>query len=366
MLKRLFVYDRLFSSLLVVLLTSVFLIMFYGLDLYYQFSKIDDNIQCIKYTEQYDYGIRFSPELFTANGRVPFKKGIVIYRTFFPMGDSAFNHNNIDILWEQNEPLLEQIEYNSGYDSLRGVGEHLCVLSDKWKKSIIVKENEEFIDILGTEFKVIGYFAPLLIDGSDERCLIIGDSLTPEELCRIAVFTDGQFIYKSASYSGIMEDFENWLQNYSLSENINFELAIDMVMDSNISIAKMYEGYAKKIFVALSIFCIINTFYLSFVWGKKKEKTLVIKKIYGYSNRYLVKDMLKEIALFELISIASAGLITLIYEIAFRNLSEWTSILIKGMPIVIAVISCITVVYLISQIIWIIRSQPVDVLRFSE
>jgi len=366
MLKRLFIHDRLFSTLLVILFTSVFLIMFYGLDIYFQFSNIEANIERIKYAEQYDYGIRFDSDMFMEKGRVPFGRGNIIYRTFFPIGDSALYHDNVDIMWEQNEPVLETINYKYGFDSLKGTELHLCVLGDKWRKKVSVRGDDEFIDILGIEFKVIGYFEPILLDNSDERCLIVGDSVSLDELNRLAKFEDGQFVYKSVTYVGVMEDFENWIHNYSLEENTNLMMPTDMVMDSNIYIARLYEGYAKKIFGALSIFCVINTFYLSYVWGKKKQKTLMIKKVFGYNNRYLAKDMLEEIAVLELISLGVAGVVTFFYEIFFRSLSEWVSILAKGMLIAVIVIVSITVIYLLSQIVWVLRSQPVDVLRNSE
>ena len=69
MIKRLFVNDRLFSVLLMILFVSVFLIMFYGLDLYYQFSKIQENVDNIKYKEEYDYGIRFEGDMLLKNGK---------------------------------------------------------------------------------------------------------------------------------------------------------------------------------------------------------------------------------------------------------------------------------------------------------
>lgn len=75
---------------------------------------------------------------------------------------------------------------------------------------------------------------------------------------------------------------------------------------------------------------------------------------------------LREIAVLELISLGVAGAVTFFYEIFFRSLSEWVSILAKGMLIAVIVIVSITVIYVLSQIVWVLRSQPVDVLRNSE
>ena len=79
-----------------------------------------------------------------------------------------------------------------------------------------------------------------------------------------------------------------------------------------------------------------------------------------------VDYMLEEIAVLELISLGVAGVVTFFYEIFFRSLSEWVSILAKGMLIAVIVIVSITVIYVLSQIVWVLRSQPVDVLRNSE
>ena len=366
MFKRLFFHDRLFSILIVIMFTAIFLIMFYGLDIYYQFSSIKDNIDKIRYTEEYDYSLIFDTQLFDENGLVTFGKGNIIYRTFFPMGDSVLNQDNVDILWEQNEPVLEQINYIQGYSSLYDVTHPSCVLGNKWRKIVESRENGQIIDILGIDFIVIGYFEPLMIDDSDERCLIIGGSLNSDELKKIANFSDGQFVYKSAMYSGVEVSFKNWILNYSLEENVNLMMNRDMVMDSNIIMTQIYEGYATKIFAALAVFCIINTFYLSYVWGKKKQKALMIKKVFGYSNLLLTKDMLGEIALLEALSLGIACLVTFVYDIAFRTIPEWIPMLIKGMPIVGIVIIGFAIIFLISQIFWVVKNQPVEILRNIE
>lgn len=366
MIKRLFLHDRLFSILILIQFTSIFLIMFYGLDLYYQFSSIKDNIDKIRYAEEYDYSLAFDTQLFDEKGRVAFGKGNIIYRTFFPMGDSVLNQDNVDILWEQSEPVLEQINYIQGYSLSDDITTPSCILGNKWKKIVESGKNGQYIDILGIEFNVVGYFEPLMIDDSDERCLIIGDSLTDNELKKIANFNDGQFIYKSAVFSGIEASFKNWILNYSLEENVNLMMNRDMVMDSNIIATQIYEGYAKKIFAVLAVFSMINTFYLSYVWGKKKQKSLMVKKVFGYSNRLLVKDILGEIAVLEVLSFGLACLVTFIYEIAFRSLTEWLSIILKGMPIVVIVIIVFTAIYLVSQMFWVVKAQPVEILRNNE
>ena len=365
MIRRLFVNDRLFSVLLMILFVSVFLIMFYGLDLYYQFSKIQENVDNIKYKEEYDYGIRFEGDMLLKNGKVPFGKGNIILRGEFPIGNSILNQDMVDILWEQNEPILEKISYNKGF-SLDSIDKPSCILGDVWRKSIKEREDGGFIDILGMEFRVIGYFEPLMIDESDDRVLILGDSLSNIELYNIAGFDCNIFVYKSISFSNIMKDFEEWIRNYSLEENINYRMNKDMVLDSIIIEAKTYNGYAKKIFAALSAFCIINMFYLSYVWGKKKQKSLMIKKIFGYNMIYIAKDMLGEIGLLELFSLIVSFMITFVYEVFLGDLKEWGAIIFKGMPIVVIIVFGMGLINIFSQLLWVLRSQPVDVLKTNE
>lgn len=367
MIKRIIKNDSLFSLFLLVLFTIVFCIMFYALDIYYQFSNIKDIDESVKYKVIFEYSLHINSG-FEEKIETPFlRKGNIFLRISTPIGESAFNSDPVDIIWEQNESILEPIDYIEPYHEKYEFKTPSCVIGEKWRSQVTKTDKGEQIEILGVKYNVIGYYKPLMIDGTDDRCLILDSGLSLKDKYQFIKFEDLiHFIYKSNESDLKIDEFYDWLQQFTNDDEISFQSNYDGVWNSYVGLSRIYEGVANKIFTFLSLLCSIILFYLSYVWGKRKQYSFMIKRVMGYSIFLLSKEILSEIIFLEFIAIFISGLFTFIYEVIFNNISEWLLIIKNGIIVIICNIIILSFICLVSNLIWCYKQQPIDILKNKE
>lgn len=326
MLNRLFKYNRVFSILFLLSLFVSFIIMYYGLDLNRQLVQVS----AVREESIYQYGYVvtgiFREDLIHPNDIKDgsMSGGNIIFRCDGPIGEGVINVDAIDILWTQNEELLESVKYEEYYLTGTDISAPKCIIGDAWKKDTYVIDGIRYIKVFKIECCVIGEYESNTFTGRDERCLVLKDSLSPDELDKL-VFNTGSIcvIYKS-NVSDETESFTEWTHTFLQEDpfhEYNMENAI-YVSVGEAPFAKFISLY-QKVYICMLTLCFINCAFLAYFWGGIHVYEYMLKRTLGYGKLRLFIDILSQFALFEAISLGAAFVLTGGYELIFGNIITW-------------------------------------------
>jgi len=369
MFRRMMTSKRLFTWLFIISFVSVYIVMFYGLELLQKYKDIDSNLNAVNYREAYTYVLEYNPNVtnIKSGNLAGFGMGNICYEVEIPVGDSSLTLHQVHLIWEQNEALQEKINYTINEQSDDLIDYPSCILGDYWKNKVIEEDGYKYISILGKNYRVVGFFEPVVFENSDDRCFILGDSLSFEEKTEFISYEwICQFIYLSAEKRGVQTEFAEWLRQFSKTENISDISAYADMYFYYKSTVSLYAGIAQIVFGVIGIFCVVNAGFLAYVWGKRHQYEFMIKRIYGYKKIKLVVEMLSEIAIYKVFSVLIAFVLSVVYEAIGGNVGNWFRALINGFVYVAIVFIGFIIVLTALSSLTIINMPPVNVFKTAE
>ena len=372
MLNRLFKYNRFFSELFLLSFFVSFIIMYYGLNLNRQLVQVSE----VREQSIYKYGCIVSGgiteevvSLYDFKERM-MPGGNIIFGCSGPIGKGVINTDDIDILWAQNEELLEPVKYEDYY--LKGDVDVLdapkCIIGDAWEDETYVIDGIRYIQIYKIESCVIGEYVPNTFTGYDERCLVFKDSLSQEELDKL-IFSHGSIrvVYES-NLSDETGQFREWVRTFLQEENI-YEMEIETDMWASMMDIFGFSHYIslyKKIYMCILVMCFINCTFLAYFWGKTHMYEYMLKRTLGYGKIRLFLDIISQFALLEVISLTVVLILTCGYELLCGNIVTWYDNIGLGFMQMVLIFVVFGVALSAFPMIPVMKLKPADILKNTD
>lgn len=368
MLKRLFKYNRFFSALFLLSFFVSFIIMYYGLDLNRQLAWVSEVREESVY--RYRHGVRgiFAEDVRNSND---IKEGMtsggnIIFRCSGPIGEGVINTDSINILWAQNEELSEPVKYEDYY--LNGNADVIsvpkCIIGDAWEDETYVRNGIRYIKIFQIESCVIGEYVSNNFTGEDERCLVLKDSLSQEQLDKIVFDTEGTCVIYESNLSDETELFMKWLHTFFTEENFyELEMETDVGDSSGESRFTVFMSMYQKVYWGMLILCFTNCAFLAYFWGDMHIYQYMLKRTLGYGKLRLLADIIFQFALYEGIALGAALLLTCGYELLRGNIVVWYENIRLGFLQMMLIFVLFGVVLSAFPMIPVMRLKPAGILK---
>ena len=326
MIKRLFKSNRFFSVLFLLSFFVSFIIMYYGMDLNRQLVQVSAVKEGSEYEYSYVISGSFSDDIGSTDdirdGMMP--DGNMIFRCNGPIGEGVINTDTIDILWAQNEELAEAVKYEDYYlnSAVSSISAPKCIIGDAWENETYVVDGIRYIQIYKIESCVIGEFVSDTFSGLDERCMVLKESLSREELDKLVFDTSYiRVIYESNRSDGI-ERLREWAHTFLKEESIQEE-DTDAWTSSVELTYSLYMSLYKKIYIGMLVLCFVNCAFLAYFWAETHFYEYMLKRTLGYGKLRLFMDITAQFALYAVISLGTALLFTCGYELLCGNIVKW-------------------------------------------
>lgn len=306
MLNRLFKYNRFFSVLFLLSFFVSFIIMYYGLDLNRQLIQVGT----VREESVYKYGYmvtgNFAEDVVNLNDIKDeiVSDGNIIFRCGGPIGEGVINTDVIDVLWTQNEELLEPIKYEDYYIYSETISAPKCIIGDAWEGDTYVIDGIRYIKIFQIETCVIGEYVSNSFAGEDERCMVFKDSLSQEELDKLIFDRDYIHVIYESNFSDGTELLREWTRTFLQEENYyEEELENDVWAPTDGYTFSMFMSLYKKVYIGMLILCFINCAFLAYFWGEIHIYEYMLKRTLGYGKLRLLMNIISQFAIFEVISL---------------------------------------------------------------
>lgn len=328
MLKRVFSYNKFFSTLFLMSLFATFIIMYYGLNLNRQFIQVSKTRRESVYGFGRKYIGTFAEDIVCTSDieDARFKEGNIIFRCDGPVGEGVINTNAIDVLWLQNEELLEPIRYEKYYldKSINEYGCPKCIIGDAWMNEVYIIDGIKYIKVFQIESIVIGQFETNNFQGEDERCLVFREGFSKEELDKIIFSTGGTCIIYESNTSDDAENVTKWVNSLMPQEQYNEkEMSQNIWASSDGYAFSVLMGLYQKVYWVMIVFCYLNCMFLVCFWGDEHMYEFMLKRTMGYSKQKLFQDIILQLYLYELIALCAAMVVMFVCELFRKDVSIW-------------------------------------------
>lgn len=371
MLKRLFKYNKFFSVLFLLSFFVSFIIMYYGLDLNRQLTRVGQ----VRTKSVYRYGSKvsgdFMEDVDNSNDIKEGKNlgGNIIFGCEGPVGEDVGKRDDINILWSQNEELLEPVKYEDYY--LNGDADAIsapkCIIGDAWKNETYLINGIRYIKIFRIESCVIGEYVSNNFAGEDARCLVFKDSLSQEELDKIIFDTDYiRVIYESSLFDETAS-FIEWVHTFLSEEHFQEEgLETDIWTSSDGYQFSLFMSMYQKEYFGMLVLCFINCAFLSYFWGDTHIYENMLKRTLGYGKLRLLMDTILRFALYEAAAMCAALLVTCGYELLCGNITVWYENISLGFMRMVLIFAVFSVALSAFFIIPVMKLKPADILKNTD
>lgn len=365
MLNRLLKYNRFLSLLFLLSFLVSFIIMYYGLDLNRQLIQVSTVRESSVYKYAYRVTGDFSEDIqISSLLEETISDGNVIFRCEGPIGKGVTNTDAIDVLWVYNEELSETVKYEDYYLNNDTISAPQCIIGDAWEKDTYVVDGIRYIKIFQIESCVIGVYASNTLVGLDERCLVLKDSLSPEELDKIIFDTGGASVIYQSNLSDNIELFREWTHTFFQEETFHEEeMEKDVWSSSDGQTFSMFMSLYQKIYIGMLFLCFINCAFLAYFWGGMHLYEYMLKRTLGYGKIRLFMDIVSQFALLEVSSLAVVLVLTCGYELLCGNIVIWYENIALGFMQLVLVFAIFGVALSAFPMISVIKQKPADVLK---
>lgn len=369
MLNRLFKYNRFFSVLFFLSFFVSFIIMYYGLDLNRQFIRVRE----VRAESVYKYGYMvmgsFEKDIINSKDIKEEKVtgGNIIFRCDGPVGEGVINTDTIDVLWTRNEELPEPVKYEDYYLSGDTISAPKCIIGDAWREETYVIDGIRYIKVFQIECCVIGEYVSNNFAGEDERCLLFGDNLSPEELDKIVFDTGGTCVIYKSNLSDERELFREWARTFLKEDNIcEEEIENDMWFSMDGYTFSIFMSLYQKIYMGMLILCFINCAFLANFWGETHLYEYMLKRTLGYGKVRLLIDVVLQFSFFEVISLGAALIVTCGYELLRGNIVVWSENILLGFMQIVLIFAVFGVALSVFPMRLVRKSKPADILKNAD
>lgn len=219
------------------------------------------------------------------------------------------------------------------------------------------RKGEKYITLDNKECLVAGYLKSNDIEGFDTRCIefpLSMDGFRPDE--------DTRFVYKSnESDSG--KEMLSWMSEFGTydEEEIDYQ-----GYDSAGFVLEQYQGILGVMVKILYVFCIVNSGFLAYFWGRKKLYEYMLKRTLGYSRGKIFAEILARFTMLEGFSLVLALVGTFAYELLRGRVENWWANMQYGFGTLVIGFLILGLVISLLPMIWIVKSSPIKVLRSNE
>lgn len=364
MLKRLFKYNRFFTVLFLLSFLISFIIMYYGMDLNRQFIRVS----AVREESLYQYGYAvtgvFQTNVETSN-RIPEElqsRGNIVFRCDGPIGEGVINTDAIDVLWTENEEMLEPVKYENYYLNGDFISAPKCIIGDAWENETYVVNGIRYIKIFKIESCVIGEYVSNNFRGRDERCTVFRDSLSQKELDKLIFDTGGISIIYESNLEDDSELFKEWIDLF-LEESSIHEIPIGVWSIRDGESFKSFMRICRIMYVVMMLFCFTNCAFLAYFWGETHLYEYMLKRTLGYGRLKLFVDIIEQFALFEIIALGMIVFLTYHYELFRGHISNWYDNLRLGFLQMAGIFLLFGIVLSLFPMRVVMRQKPADVLK---
>lgn len=369
MLNRLFKYNRFLSVLFLLSFFVSFIIMYYGLDLNRQLVQVS----AVREGSIYRYGYMvigiFEEDVVNSNDIIDgtMSGGNIIFRCDGPVGEGVINTDAIDVLWTQNEELLEPVKYEDYYLNSDALSAPKCIIGDAWKNDTYIVDGVRYIKIFQIESCVIGEYVSNTFTGQDERCLVFKDSLSPEELDKLVFDTGGICVIFESNLSDETELFREWTHSFFKEDPIHeTEMETDVWAPEDGHTFAAFMSMYQKVYIAMLSLCFVNCAFLAYFWGGMHLYEYMLKRTLGYGKIRLLMDIISQFALFEAISLGAVLILTCGYELIFGNIVTWYENLRLGFMQLVLVLAIFGVALSAFPMRLVMKLKPAQILKSTD
>jgi hypothetical protein len=369
MWKRMWKANRIFSFLFLLSFTVTFCIVYYGMFLGSQLRQADAAAAQIDYAYRGYYSVIWSENVKDrlAVELPELEQGILSYRVSVDDGKDIVGVRQAYIVMEENEDLMEPLAEGTYFTGEKETAYPQCIVGDAWLQDAKQEGNTVLISVDGYDCQVVGVLKPNTFRGSDERLFLDGQSMPQEFLSELVNMNESMEIdYRIAEDpdSGQVEKYEEWIGSKLFSDRDSMEMEeVDGGVDMEFqAVMPMYNRF----FWFMVFFCFVNCAFLTYVWCVKKKQENMIKRVFGFSMPAIWLEGLKELILYEALSLILSGVICLLIEICRGDAGEFLVTWRDSAWIMICVLLGFTFLLSIINIFYIRKINPAYTLKASE
>jgi hypothetical protein len=268
---------------------------------------------------------------------------------------------------EMYEDFLEPLQEGTYFKTEEEYQYPQCVIGDAWLKYARQEDDVKIVNINGYDCQVMGTLMSNTLEGSDERIFLYGPSMSQDFMDELIGLEESMSVDYRISDQADAEQiatYHEWLNSgifESVEENDLSE--VDGCVDTEFdTIMPIYN----KFFIAIIVFCFVNCAFLTYIWCIKKLQENMTKRVFGFSIIRIWWDGLKEIVLYEGISIVISSVICMMIEVCRKNIAQFYITWKDGVGIMVFVLLVFTFLLSMINIFYIRKIKPADTLKATE
>jgi hypothetical protein len=294
-------------------------------------------------------------------------QGILSYWVSVNNGEDIIGIKSAYIVMEMYEDFLEPLKEGTYFMEKEVYDYSQCVVGDAWLKYATQEGDTTLINVSGYPCEVMGILKSNTLAGSDERIFLYGPSMPSDFLDDAMGIEESMSVdYRISEKADTdqIEKYKTWL-NSGIFESIEDNDLSFIDGDVNIEFASIMPIY-NKLFVAIMIFCFVNCAFLTYVWCVKKVQENMTKRVFGFSVMRIWWDGLKELALYEGISIITSSVICLVIELFRGDAGNFFVTWKDGVGIMAEVLLLYTLLLSMINVFYIRKIKPADTMKAAE
>ena len=346
-------HDKITLCLFFISFLMTFIIAYFGMNNYRQFEEVKNERKANYYLHYLEvYGTKKNNEI----PECPVNNGNVFVTEAPNCGNEVFNTISLDILWKKNEEISETFDKESYYSDIK---ETYVLIGKGMEKSVYQKGDKKYVKIDHHEVLVAGVLAPITFNEEDDRCIMIPKSL--EDAKRFLI-SDLFVEYNGNGIDESQKAYE-WAEKFIEINTDDILTQNGMLFDDNFD---FYQKILDVVIKIIIIFCLVNASFLAYFWGKRELYSFMVKRTIGFSRDKIFIELLLQF-------LAIEGLVFLIflvgayiYELIMGHPEIWLKNIQFGFGILIIVFLMLGFVISMFPMIWIVKANPIDVLRNKE
>lgn len=362
--RKFFKSSSIFSFLFMISFVVCFIIMYYGLYLYREYSDIRTGKSAFKYAVNYDITLmQFSKD--EPKPDLNFSKGNLYEKIRLPISSTEYGDRWGYLVTRQNEAMLETIDGGNRIGIVGSSDVPLCAIGDRWLDNVYIKNGEKYIKIFDTEVKVIGILDRTSFEGKDKRFFIFESTLSPEIMLKWFGYGynndifEGMMTYVCSDQDSDIDLLEKQLTE-AYGENSLQIIKTNGFWSANEDEIRTYTSFMKIVIGALSVLCVFNMLFLSVVWSRAYSYEFMVKRIFGYKIIRLLPDIFKTMIMYEVPAVIISMLFTLLFETIFRNADSWIRTISNGFFLEVVIFIGIAIILSAKPLFWISKANPAD------
>lgn len=194
------------------------------------------------------------------------------------------------------------------------------IIASGYEEKIYLKENKEFIKVFDEEYEVIGIVGEKYSESFYDGNMYIPYKGLPKHIKNLS-----SDIAQIQINNKNIEKKEYLNKKYNIL-NMDIENINKITLDSRLEKHKEYFDYLKY----MSIFVLSNIFLLITSWMNSRKYQIAIKKVVGYDNLKIIKELILEMSI---LTIISSIISTIIYKLTSTYISKFLYITLYLSPI---------------------------------